>query len=423
MFNKPASLQLMKPALLSVALALTACNDDDALRGPGGGHDHTETSAGRLVVGKADGANSKAVVFDLENRSSTSINLGYNPTSIYASPGQRYAVIQQAADGLVNFVDGGIFSHDDHVDVITPRLLSFSLSGARPAHYRAHEDQAALFYDGEGATPAKFELFTDASLGAGALVASQTLPAAVHGIAEPRPGAVLALDYSVEEATASPPAVRSYVKRFELHGDHFHDEGRFATPCENLHGGASNEDYSAFGCADGVLVIHQDGETFTDFKIATDKRITQIAAHHAVAALAGFAGDGSLYVIDPAARSATAFDWNGSAADVGRRQHAFDHHGEHLLILDNTGTLHVLEVHGDHFDIKGRIEVLAADSTAARIAFSAADDLAFVTDPDGRAIAVIDLERVEVIEHIDLDFAPVGIAWLGAASEGQDHTH
>lgn len=409
MFNRIHTPQILKLGVLATVLALSACNDKDELRG-GHDHGHTEDSSGRLVVGKADGASSQAVVYDLETKAFTPLALGYNPTAIYASPGQRYAVLLQASDGQVNFIDGGIFTHGDHVDVLTPKLLSFSLSGVKPAHYRAHEDQAALFYDGEGSNAARFDLFSDASLGSGSLLASHTLPGPVHGIAEPRDGYVLAVDTD-----------RIKVRPYELHGDHFHSEAAFATDCPKLHGGSSNEDYSAFGCEDGVLVVKQEGDSFTDFKITTAKQISQIAGHHAVAPLGAFASDGTLYAIDPAAKTATEVSWKPAGTTLSRRQHGFDAHGEHLLILDSAGTLHVLEANATGFTVKGSVQVLDADNTAARIATSAAADRAFVTDPAGKAIVVVDLESVDVVDHVDLDFAPVGVTWLGVAATGHAH--
>ncbi len=410
---------LFKLSLIAATLSVAACNDDDTLRNPGGGHNHAESS-GRLAFANAEG-DPQLVVLDLDSRASTVIDLSNRPTAVYASPEHRYAIVTQGDAGQISFVDGGVYAHDDHVDVETPSLLGLTLLGAKPSHYEVHEEQAAYFFDGDENAPARFDLLSDESIESGGVIASATLPAAVHGVAEPRDGYVLAADYFAEEAAAGTP--RNAVKKYELHGDHFHDEGRFATPCENLHGSKSNEDYTAFGCQDGVLLIEQDGDAFTDSKIGTDKRISQIAGHHAVAVFAAFAGpaDGdAMYVIDPAQKTATPFDWK-QGAQVNRRQQAFDAHGEHLLILDSAGNLHVLEAGADSFESRGTIPVFSGDQTAARIATSAASDQAYVTDPAGRTIAVIDLETLEVVDHIDLDFAPVGVAWLGVAGDG--HTH
>lgn len=416
-FTLPTTPRLTQVSMLATALLLGACNDKDALR-TGGGHDHDENPAGRLVFGHANGASSQAVVYDLESRTFTNLSLGYNPTAVYASPGKAYAVIFQSGDAQVSFVDGGIHAHGDHVHVDPPALLDFTLSGVKPSHYQVHEDQAVVYFDGEGATPASFSLLTDLSIGSLSAVASQTMPAPLHGVGEPRDGYVLVYDNRVEEGNTG--AVRPY----EIHGDHFHGEDRLPTECGQLHGAGSNEHYSAFGCTDGVLVVEQDDDSFTEFKIATDKRITQIAGHHAAAVFAAFASDGSMYVIDPVAKTASAYDWNGAETDVNRRQHSFDAHGERLLILDRTGTLHVLGVHGDHFHRDGTVKLLADDHASARIATSAAADHAYVTDPANNAVFVVDLDHVEEIDHIALSFSPVGVTWLGVAAEaGEPHDH
>ncbi|MGQ0697530.1 MAG: hypothetical protein ACT4PZ_04740 [Panacagrimonas sp.] len=425
MLNVSLSLaQWTRLSVLALAVAgLSACNDDDSLR-EGDGHQHEESSEGRLVVGRADGANSKAVVYDLsENEVVSDLALAHEPSAVYSSPDNRYAVVLQAAGGQVNFIDGGIFAHEDHIDVEAPSLLSLVLTGTKPAHYRPHEELAALFYDGEGTNNATIQVFSDESLGTGTLEAQQSLPAPVHGIAEARGDYVLSIDYTAEEFATG--ATRTAVRLYERHGDHYHAEQRFETPCLNLHGGASNDAYSAFGCTDGVLVIEQAGTTFVDTKVLTPERISQVAGHPDVADFAAFAGDGTLYAIDPSAKTATEVDWSAGAtasdgSPVNRLQHTFDGHAEHLLILDNTGTLHVLEA-GD-FSRRGSVKVLnsvATGATGPRIAVSVADDRAYINDAAEQAVVVVDLEALEVVGHVELGFAPVGVTWVGAAA----HAH
>ncbi len=402
---------LLRPALICAALSLAACNDKDTLPADDD-HSHTE-STGRLVFG--EDASNKVHVYDLDHGELIESFTLSNPVSaVHASPGRRYAVVVQATGGQVDFIDGGVWLHGDHTHADDPVKLALSLTGIKPAHYREHEDQAALFYDGEGAAAAKFELFTDASLGigGGAIVARQTLPGPVHGIAEPRPGYVLAVD-----------TTRTQVLPYELHGDHFHGGTAFATSCANLHGGSSNEDYSAFGCQDGVLVVRQQGDTFTDAKIATPKRITQVAGHPELAQFAAFAGDGTLYVIDPAAGTATELDWDGNpAASAARSQHLIDATGHHLAVLDATGMLHVVDT-GD-WTRKGGVQAVpsvGSGTGGSRLAASGAAELIYVSSPTERAIVAIDLEHVEEAGHFDLGFVPAGLAWVGVAGDGHAH--
>jgi hypothetical protein len=409
-FNTPS---LLRPALICAALSLAACNDKDTLPADGDhGHGHTE-STGRLVFG--EDASNKVHVYDLDERKLIQdFVLGQAVSAVHASPGRRYAVVVQAGGGRVDFIDGGIWLHGDHAHADDPLKLALSLTGIKPAHYREHEEQAALFYDGEGTDAAKFELFTDASLGSGggSIVARQSLPGPVHGIAEPRPGYVLAVD-----------TTRSQVLPYELHGDHFHAGTAFATSCQNLHGGSSNEDYSAFGCQDGVLVIRQQGDAFTDAKIATPKRVTQVAGHPDLAQFAAFAGDGTLYVIDPAAGSATELDWDGNAAAAAARsQHLIDAAGHHLAILDSTGMLHVVDT--ADWTRKGSVQAVpsvGSGASGARLASSGDGEHLYISSPADKSVIAIDLENVEEADHYELGFIPTGLAWLGVAGGG--HTH
>ncbi len=148
MLSSLRTASFLRLSLIAVAASLAACNDDDALRG-GDDHDHTE-SGGRLAFATAEG-DPQLLVHDLNSGQTTAIALSNAPTAVYASPEGRYAVVVQSGAGQVNFVDGGIWLHDDHAHADEPELLDFTLFGAKPAHYQTHEEQAALFYDGEAA--------------------------------------------------------------------------------------------------------------------------------------------------------------------------------------------------------------------------------------------------------------------------------
>lgn len=220
---------------------IAAEHDHD--HGAGSGHgDHP----GRLIIA-SNSANSHAYVYDLETAALLTDNfpLDYEPSALYASPGHRYAVIPQqpaTAGHQVQFLDSGIHGHDDHVHEDTPTLLGYKLYGSTPAHYRSVDGQAAMFFD-SGSGP-RFVLFSDASLAAGGVIASENILAAHHGIAEPRGEVVL----------ASKPD-RSGILLYHLHDDHFHEEGSVEETCTGLHGGGSNAGWSAFGCQEGVLLV------------------------------------------------------------------------------------------------------------------------------------------------------------------------
>jgi hypothetical protein len=407
---------------------LAACNNDTGSTPLPGGedehdHDHGSESFGRLVFTHADGSNSRVYVHDLESRSTLAdFALVHPATAVHSSPEHRYAVIVQRDNDQVEFLDGGVYRHDDHVDEGDPAMLPFTLSGVRPTHYRHHGEQAALFFDGDSASAAlsQFHLFSDESLESGGTLAHQTLDTAHHGIAEPLDGVVLA-----SQAAASGDAPDG-ISVFELHGDHFHNEGELATACPGLHGGASNGTFSAFGCDDGALVAELHGDHFDDAKIAVAERLATVVGHPDVAEFAAFSyPGGNLYALDPEASTATQVDWRDGAVDgagdpVSPLAQGFDAHGEHLLILDSNGALHVLE--SSDWSHRGSIAVLAsvpARGPAPALAVSAAGDQAFVSDPAAPAIHIIDLEALS-LEAVPLAFAPTGLAWTGV---GEAHDH
>ena len=422
-------------ALLAASVLLAACNNDTGSTPLPGGedeHDHGAETAGRLVFTHADGSNSRVYVHDLESRSTLAdFALVHPATAVHSSPEQRYAVIVQRDNDQVEFLDGGVYRHDDHVDEGDPAMLPFTLSGVRPTHYRHHGEQAALFFDGDSASAAlsQFHLFSDESLESGGTLAHQTLDTAHHGIAEPLDGVVLA-----SHAAASGDAPDG-ISVFELHGDHFHNEGELATACPGLHGGASSGTFSVFGCDDGALVAELHGDHFDDAKIPVAERLATVVGHPDVAEFAAFSyPGGNLYALDPEASTATQVDWRDGAVDgagdpVSPLAQGFDAHGEHLLILDSNGALHVLE--SSDWSHRGSIAVLAsvlASGPAPALAVSAAGEQAFVSDPAAPAIHIIDLEALS-LDTVPLAFPPTGLAWTGVGEAhdhddtGEDHDH
>ncbi len=422
------SRHLFSLSLLSLALALSACNDKDTLPPEDDhDHDHVETS-GRLVVGQASPAS--AHVLNLDDTSTLgSFTLDYAPSAIYASPDRRYAVLLQRTNDQTQFIDGGLWQedHGDHLHDYAedPLLLALKLQGARPTHYELHDELAALFFDGNAASAqnASVTTFSDASLGNGGVEATLALPIAMHGTAEPRGDFLLTTHRESGTESTLPVAVDLY--RRNAAGYDFVQ--RFTEPCPGLHGSYSNHDYSLFGCTDGVLAVAQSGDSFSAGKIANaagmaaGARIGTVVGHHDLEGFGGFAGH-DLYAIDPAAATMTRVDWAAGAA-VTKIAHAMDAHGEHFLILDSAGMLHVLDP-ANGWATLGSLPVITTlvEGQAPTIAVSHAQDVAFVTDPASSSIAVIDLATRTLGERIDLGFAPTGAVWLGLPGE-EEHAH
>lgn len=409
-------------------LLLTACGGG----GGGGGDDdeHAEAhvdTAGRLAVLEA--GSSAVRIHDLDSHSivATFTAAGV-PSALHASPGRRYAAVMHRALDLVQFVDGGIWQ-EDHVDHLhdykeAPRLLSYRLTGALPTHYESHDDLAALFFDGQAATgrSASVAVLADSSIGNGRAVATLPLATFMHGTAEPR-GEFLIATYRAAEADGTLP---DQVELYKRDGTGYRLVRRFEEKCSGLHGSFSNERHTAFGCTDGVLLVTQADETFAAHKIANppemrpDARIGTITGHHATPTLIGLAAPGLLFAIDPDGKTIAAIEW---AAERIPRAYAFDSEGDSFLVLDDRGFLHILDRRTD-WSTRATIKLLEAMPAQAPfpgVTVSHADELAYVSDPAGRGLIIVDLATATVKERVPLAFSPTALVWLGIA--GHDHAH
>ncbi|THU04400.1 hypothetical protein E9531_03100 [Lampropedia puyangensis] len=426
--------------ILACAAALAACgggsNGVIEVTPPDDGeepHEHEPVaSAGRLIALDANSAQVHAI--DLENSSVLqSFTADYAPSALYASPGQRYAVLLQRNQNQAQFIDGGIWQedHGDHLHDYeqAPALLNLRLSGVRPTHYETHEDKAALFFDGDASIgdKASIALFSDASIGSGqsaVVEASHTLDSAMHGTAEPR-GDWLLTTWKPVDATSTSP---THVELHHRHGDHFHMEKRFEQECPGLHGSYSNVRYSVFGCTDGVLVIEQNGDTFTARKVANPAtmpsgvRIGTIIGNTHYDKFVGIASPGWLYEIDPEAGTITTIDW---AEGRTRRAHVLDAQGENLLVLDDLGSLHILDVHtwAKRAEIASAVAQMPSAAPFPSLAVSQAAETAWLSDPNGQRLTAIDLHDAKLGDSIALNFSPTSIVWLGVAEASTDHGH
>lgn len=414
-----------KPAAIALgcALMLAACGsgssdmEDDDDHAP---HTHVQT-AGRLVV--QQGNEARVHVIELDSSAVLhSYTVDHAPTAIYASPGHRYALLVQRPQDAVQILDGGIWQeqHGNHAHdhKQPPALLGARLSGVRPTHYEAFGGQAALFFDGnkDSAAPASVTLLSDASLAKGAsgmALATQTLGTYMHGTAEPR-GDYLLTTWRDPATTSTLP---SQVELHHRHDDHFHFEQRFTPPCPGLHGSYSNATYSAFGCTDGVLLIEQRGSQFSSKKIPNAaelgaSRIGTLMGHADWGQFIGIAGH-KFFAIDPVAGNMREIAW--APAGVERVTQAVDAQGRNLLVLDKTGTLHILSL----ADWSKRAEirnVIANMPTAApwpALAVSRAAGKAWLSDPNGKQLHAIDLSTARVASTVALTFSPTRMTWLG----------
>lgn len=410
--------------LLLPAAMMAACGGSS---GSGDEHEHTDIdTAGRLALFDTDASQLK--VLDLDNSEVlASMAMDGEAPSLYASPGNRYAVAIQRGDDLVSFVDGGLYTedHGDHMHdyAETPSMLSLTLNDHKPTHYSSGEAEGVVFFDGGEAASSKVTVFSDATLGSGATVASLPLDNNMHGVAKMIDGHLFVTyrDSSITDTTL--PAA---VERYHLDGSDFEFEERYSQACPRLHGAAANAHSLGFGCSDGVLVIdlHEAGYPATKLDnpegLAEGSRIGTVVANHDVEELVGIAGD-RLFVIDPESTT-EAYHELEIGEGVGRLAQGFTTHGEVFYVLGDDGDLRLFDPASD-WALMTTAELMDAPGEGDTLAVtrSAAQERLFVLH--NQSVIEVDATDGDIVRTINLGFSASAIAWLGLAEAGHDHDH
>ena len=444
--SKPISPVL--PILLG-ALLLTACKDSSDNNSSSSDHQtdgFNIDDSGRLMISDAD--NASVSVINLKDASVLdTFPLTNAASAVYASPEYRYGLaIQRQDNGLVEIIDGGKYQedHGDHLHPYEkdPSKLDVNLAGANPTHYEVHDARGAIFFDGAEGIVSKVMEFNDALLAAGN-ANSFELDSAHHGTAEPLGEHILVSNKGTASADSSLP---NKVELFHFHeGEGFESDEVFEELCPSLHGSFSTEEGTVFGCSDGVLVIAEgDNHAFTASKIdniaaVADSRIGSFSGYAGSHIVGGWAGE-NLFAIDLDEMTMELVDWNG-AADVSKNNAHLAATGEYLLVLDTTGSLHILSGTAEHeheeehaFEPMASVKVIETMPEPVQghsglrqprvsITSSPASDFAYVIDAVAQQVVVVHLEDGEVESRIDLSFTPAHAAWLGIAGEGSEKGH
>lgn len=412
--------------VLSISLVLAGCGGGGGGDGDDGHDSDAIDTAGRLAIA-ADAAPTLAI-YDLDSRSVASrLTLANAASAVYTSPGRRYALAFQRAQDTVQVADGGIWQedHGDHLHDYKrdPRLLTSRIDGPQPTHYDDRGGRAAIYMDGRAAAVpvqnASAVLFTDANLAAGNVTATANFGLPMHGFAEPN-GDYLVATYRDPAATGPTQA--------EIHrrnGSQFAFVERLAPQCPSMHGSYTRGEYTVAGCADGVLVVHRlaDG-SFAASRIATPTGVGTIAGHPSAARMIGIGNAGvpsttRFHEIDPSAGTATAIAIAGWTDGRLRRAHGFDRSGRYFFVLDDVGTLYVLERTAAGWEtrkaIAGAIAAMPAAAPFPAFAANEARSEIYLSDPAAQKVVVVDTAALEVTRRLDLDFRPSYLAWMGIA--------
>lgn len=427
--NKPHS---WLAALSAAALVLlTACG--------GGSEDEpahqnfTIDTAGRLAVTEKD---AKAVrIHDLDAAAAVEATYQVDnvPSALYASPQGRYAVVVQRTQNQVQFVDGGVWQ-EDHVDHLhdykqASKTMSWKLSGAQPTHYDVQAGKQAAFYmDGNASTSpvqnAGVRLFNDSSIASGQLMASMDLSAPLHGLGEPIDNKLLTVTRAADAGNTLP----THLNLYQRSGTAYTLVRQLPTRCDGMHGSFSSGSHTVTGCEDGMLLVRHTGATTVDDgrKLATPLRVGTIAGHARLPdQFIGVASEGTapapvttrFYAVDAAAATVADLVPQGWTSGRVRRAHGFDRSGQRFYVLDDQGTLTVMQRQAGAWAalarVTGAVPTMPSAAPWPVIVANGAKDEVYLTDPTARQLVVVNATTGAVQTRRDLGYVPSNATWLG----------
>ncbi|MEU1299845.1 hypothetical protein [Streptomyces shenzhenensis] len=195
---------------------------------------------------------------------------------------------------------------------------------------------------------------------------------------------------------------------------------RVASPdveCEEPRGDAVTRRGVVLGCADGALLVREQGGAFTAEKISYDEdvpaaeRATDFRQRPGSDTLTAPAGHDAVWVLDVTGRTWTRVETGPVVAANTAGE------GSPLLVLEADGSLHGYDiVTGRQLArakslLTGEVRVGAADSTPV---IEVDRSRAYVNDPDGKKVFEIDYnDDLRVARSFDLDIEPVLMAETG----------
>lgn len=460
------------PLSKSIALALSTLLAVTAVSGCGGssddrktsttqpddGHSHgdeessvtAEFTQGRLFIAEKD--SNKAYVYSLaQNKVIQTLDLTGQADALQTSPNGHYALVLDRTNQGVTFYHSGLEIQDhgdhDHPYARDVSKMPLQLNYTRPVHYQKYGEQAGLFFDGLGAAgnpienpvqAAGFALVTDTDIANGKLP-YQKLNTNMHGTAEPRGNYVITTArYDKVGSTLA-----DTISVFELHNDHYHLNQTFDTKCQGLHGSGSVTDYSVFACSDGILNVKQSANDFSAEKTPYPLSLTNSQCQNdngtnSPARISSFttnehhdyligAACGQPYHIDPINKDITPIIWSTDS----RRQvvsYDFDNHGEHLMLLDDIGKLHLLDVKQNYKEV-AVLDIFPNgiendNHTALQLIVNPNNGMVYVIDVANQQIIKVNPESRSIEPAIKLPFVPSQLAWFGIKSQSEDeHQH
>jgi len=384
---------------------------DDHEHAAGEADDETPSISHRLLVGDAESG--RVHVLDVNAGEALAEFELEAPASFYPSADGRYAFAVQGAADRVDVIDGGVFEeiHDDHshFKARKPKTLDVTLEGDNPVHFVVHDEQIAVFYDDSGTAVVyqQDELDQDNPDGL-------ELPTGKpqHGVAVPLGEQFL---LSVPDPAAEDGELPLGVNLVDSTGAVLQE----FDACAGLHGEAVRGNTVAFACADGILLLDRDGDSWSSRKLAypksaeDDARAGTLVAHPDLSVIVGNFEPNALIAIDPAAGSIARLELP-AAAPIYR--FAVDPvGGTRIVVLTADGMLHVADAMGQ---VQGSVQVVDAfslerDNKDPRPALTLSQNVAFVSSPLSGEVVEVLLDGPSLGRRMAVEGRPQRVALVG----------
>lgn len=336
-------------------------------------------SAARLVV--ADAVSHTLTVLDAakDERLATFATPGQIGNVIRSSTGRWVFAVHTDANKLT-ILDSGLrrVDHGDHMDleVGAPFVRATVYPGRKPIDFWTGNGMATVHNDDDGT----LAVIDEAKLEEGTEVRR------IKGAGSGHNNAVV-LEDTVLLSLASEGRVTAYGLTDGAVRQTF--EG-----CPGTHGWTTRgRTFAAAGCTDGVMLFTKEGSQVTVRKVAEpagspeNARVSTITSHRASEIMVGNFGQG-LALIRPGDAELRSVPL--PAAPV---RFAFDHDGEHVIVLTVDGKLHALDPASGEtlWSIDAVAPVDTATTGAPRPSLAVGEEAAYVTDPPAGQIVKIDL--------------------------------
>ncbi|WP_456460445.1 hypothetical protein [Reichenbachiella sp.] len=330
---------------------------------------------------------------------------------IYRTGTGRYAAIIHRDENLVEYFDSGLELHGNHVDELRePGIGPMIGEGGKPTHFKSSHDLLLAFNDEDGTLLMADE--ADISENGAKMTVLDAGLTPHHGAMVIFDNGNIAVTKKTGDIEGSLP---EQVQIIDQTGALTH-EAKITT--NGIHGNASDGNHAVFGSASGILVVNQDGtQKLIDHPDSFgDSWFGSILSTQFEGVFVGYTSDHGVYLINVDSETISPlFTYSGLF------RCAMDVNGSHVLILLETGMLHVFDVFDQTETASGTVisafEKPSGGHGAIYPSIAASSRYVYITDPDNGQLVIANLQNLQNIEKVSVSSKPYSLGLVGHESE------